>query len=201
MVGLRASDANVGSQARRVPLPPEAAAACAATGSLMESQADDLFNAKENAQSGAMVTALVPAEVRQALQETTAALGKADTLEAEIATGGSEVLLDTSAVKSFGRASHLLKPGETPVICSTVACEAAAKDYSTAGLPEVPDSVSATLRARVAQQLRAFRAKAQGFDNDVAPARMNFDERQQRDDRSDGPRTRRTANLLGIGRS
>jgi hypothetical protein len=59
------------------------------------------------------------------------------------------------------------EPGEVPAICSTVACEAAEKGFSTAGLREVPDGMSAILRGQMAQQLRGFSAKAQGFDNDV----------------------------------
>jgi predicted nucleic acid-binding protein len=60
-----------------------------------------------------------------------------------------------------------MKPGECAAICSMVAREAAEKGFDAAGLPVVADGMSAAIRAQVAQQLRAFGAKAQGFDNDV----------------------------------
>jgi RHS repeat-associated protein len=81
--------------------------------------------------------------------------------------GGSEVLIDTSGVKGFGGAKRLLKPGEVPVICETVLCEAQAQGFSTGSLPVIPDGSSATLRARVAQQLRGFGASQQGLENDA----------------------------------
>lgn len=85
----------------------------------------------------------------------------------EAAAGGSQVLLDTSAVKAQGAARALMKPGECAVICSTVEQEAAAKGFSTAGLPVIDDGLSATLRSQVAQQLRGFGAAAQGLENDA----------------------------------
>jgi YD repeat-containing protein len=83
------------------------------------------------------------------------------------AEDGSEVLLDTSAVKARGATRALLGEGETPVICSTVACEAAEQGFDAGGLSIVPDGVSAVLRGRVATALRAFGASAQGFANDA----------------------------------
>ena len=114
----------------------------------------------------AVTVALVVATAGEGEVEV-AAMNAAEEAGARAAEGGSEVLLDTSAVKSLGRAQSLIKPGEVPAICSTVACEAAEKGFSTAGLREVPDGMSAVLRGQVAQQLRGFSAKAQGFDNDV----------------------------------
>ncbi|GEM_PF-6838478 len=83
------------------------------------------------------------------------------------ANTGSEVMLDTSAVVARDAARGLMKPGECAAICSTVSREAGEHGFSAAGLPVVADGTSATLRAQVAQQLRGFGAKAQGFDNDV----------------------------------
>lgn len=83
------------------------------------------------------------------------------------AEDGSEVLLDTSAVKAQAAARGLMKPGECAVICSTVQREAAEQGFSTAGLTVIDDGVSATLRSQVAAQLRAFGAAAQGLENDA----------------------------------
>ncbi len=83
------------------------------------------------------------------------------------AEGGSEVLLDTSAVKAQSAARSLMKPGECAVICSTVEREAAQQGFSTAGLPVVDDGTSAVLRSQVAQQLRGFGAATQGLENDA----------------------------------
>ena len=89
-----------------------------------------------------------------------------------VATGvaantGSEVLLDTSAVKAQSAAQSLMKPGECAVICSTVEREAAQQGFSTAGLPVVADGTSALLRSQVAQLLRGFGAAARGLENDA----------------------------------
>lgn len=83
------------------------------------------------------------------------------------AKGGREVMLDTSAVMARGSARGLMKPGGCAVICSTASRVAGEHGFSTAGLPVVADGTSATLRSQVAQQLRAFGANAQGFDNVV----------------------------------
>jgi len=83
------------------------------------------------------------------------------------AEGGSEVLLDTSAVKARAAAWGLMKPGECAVICSTVQREAAEQGFSAAGLPVVADGTSAVLRGQVAAQLRGFGAAAQGLENDA----------------------------------
>ncbi|MGI8792042.1 MAG: RHS repeat-associated core domain-containing protein, partial [Acidimicrobiales bacterium] len=83
------------------------------------------------------------------------------------AEGGSEVLLDTSAVKAQSAARSLMKPGECAVICSTVEREAAQQGFSTAGLPVIEDGTSAVLRSQVATQLRGFGAAAQGLENDA----------------------------------
>jgi hypothetical protein len=60
-----------------------------------------------------------------------------------------------------------MKPGECPVICTTVEGEVAQQGFSSAGLPVIDDGASAVLRSQVATQLRGFGAAAQGLGNDA----------------------------------
>lgn len=80
---------------------------------------------------------------------------------------GSQVLLDTSAVKAQAAARGLMQPGECAVICSTVSREAAEQGFSTAGLPVIEDGTSAVLRSQVAMQLQMFGASSQGLEGDA----------------------------------
>jgi RHS repeat-associated protein len=108
-------------------------------------------------------------ETTQAIVDSVLTLGVAAPERAAVAgtEAGADVLLDTSAVRALKTVRGLLRPGETPTVCATTVCEAAANGIRTAGLKQVADGTSVAVRAKVAQQLRGFGAQARGFDGDA----------------------------------
>ena len=82
----------------------------------------------------------------------------------------NEVVFDTNALGARKTADKKVGPGEVPVICQTVYEEAVKHHFSTAGLPVVPDGMSAVLRARLAVQMRVFNKNYKrntAIENDV----------------------------------